>query len=144
MPTTKTAPPRRRKPTASVQEDIDTRALEIACRVEAAQEGHEDLCTERFRNLDMKIDDVKDDIRRGNAADQKAMEDLTRRTETYHQTNSIALKEITSGMAALALQFGVGQGKIDGSGSFLEKTLKVLPIIIATATLVLVLVRYGK
>lgn len=41
------------------QDQIDTRAIEIAQRADSRIDGHELLCSERFKNLAGKVDELK-------------------------------------------------------------------------------------
>jgi chromosome segregation ATPase len=88
----------RRKPsTAAAQDQIDTRAIEKVTKVEADLEGHEDLCTERFNNLNGKVDDVKDQV----SDIKNDIKNLSDKQEKYHKTNSEALESLQNKFATM-------------------------------------------
>lgn len=145
-------PTRRRKATSTEPSSLASKAFEKACHVETQIEGHEDLCTERFKNLDTKVDGVQQDIKRLsdtvardmqrlNDDAKNAIDDFGQRQEArqdaYHKTNSDSLKALTSGLADLSLQVGVGQGNMAGMGGAVRFVLQyILPIGISAATLI--------
>lgn len=141
-----TATSRRRKPPM-------VRILSPA-EVEARLDGHEDLCTERFRNLDAKIDDVKDDVRvlsgyveKGmqtlNDDAKKAIDNLGSRQDGFHKMNSDTLQQLTLGLSQLTLQVASGKGSFEGASGAVRFILQIiLPIGMSLATLIIVALKH--
>jgi hypothetical protein len=84
-------PPRsRRRRLSPSQQQIDSRALEIAAAAEARIDGHEDVCSVRFENLDEKVDDLKSNFDKAHKDNQDWMRRLEEKVDklaTRHAKN---------------------------------------------------------
>lgn len=92
------------------QEQVETRAVEIASRTDARLDGHEDLCTERFKNLDAKVDGVKEDIQRLNDDAKNAITEQGVKQESYHKSNAETLAGLKAALAALTSERSGARG----------------------------------
>lgn len=115
---------------AAPQAQIETRAIEIASAADARLDGHEDLCTERFKNLSEDIKQLSGDAK-------AAISELSSRQDNNHRTNTDALREVASTLADLSQKVAVGQGKADGANGAGGIILKLAPIIMMAIMLVL-------
>ena len=107
---------RRRLPTP--QEQIDTRAIEIAAKTDARQDGHEDLCAERYKNLYGSIADMKKD-----QADR-------------HTENKSRLTAIETSLTAISTRDAATDGQRQGAKVLGLAIKDWLVVIIALAALV--------
>lgn len=121
------------------QQAIDTAAIEKVSALEARMDGHDDLCAERLANLRADIVGVKDGIKQLNDDAKRAIDSLSGKQESYHKTNADALKTLTSGLTELTAKFAGTQGERSGLSDALSGVLKIMPIILSTATLIFIM-----
>lgn len=124
------------------QTAIDTTALEKASALEARVDGHEDLCTERFKNLAADIAGVKGDIQQLNEDASDRLDKLDAKQETNHRSNAETLRVLTTGLAQLSQQFGNAQGERAGLSDAGNMLTKIMPIMLSTMTLLYLI--FGK
>lgn len=117
------------------QARVNTRALEIASRADARMDAHEQVCTERYKNLADQFGDVKGDIKELGDDAKAAIGVVSDRQDNNHRTNTEQLSKITEALNQLTQKVAVGQGKLDGANGAGAFLLKVLPILLATSTL---------
>lgn len=86
-------------------------------------EAHEQVCTERYGNIKTDITEVKADIKDLSRDARNAIDELARKQEGYHRTNSEALAQIVAKSAGERGAIGVA--------------LKNLPLLLMVATLIL-------
>lgn len=108
---------------ASPQAGIETRAIEIASAADARQEAHEQVCAERYGNIKTDITELKADVKELSRDARNAIDELAKKQEGYHRTNSEALAQIVAKQA--------------GERSAMGFVLKNLPLLMMAATLAL-------
>jgi len=108
------------------QEQVETRAVEIASRAEARPEAHEEICAERYGNIKTDITELKADVKELSRDARSAIDELAKKQEGYHRTNSEALAQIVAKSAGERGAIGV--------------VLKNLPLLLTAAMLILTIV----
>lgn len=87
-------------PHQAYQRQLDTRALEKASAVEARQEAHEDICGERYKNIESKFADLKAE------------------NQSNHRDNIETLKAIKDELSAATKALAAINGSQTGRSSF--------------------------
>lgn len=116
------APARR----SSAQAQLDTRAIELAAATDARQEAHEQVCSERYRNIEANSMRTEAAIQTLNNDAKSAIDKVRQQQDDNHRENSAKLDGLINKQA--------------GANGVWATATKAAQIILMVATLCLTIV----